>query len=64
MTVTRHEIRQGAYYDSVVLMQLQRSLVQLDEVEDAGVGPDSGFVAQYIFWLAFRIEPALDLIGA
>ncbi|MEJ2512983.1 MAG: hypothetical protein P8Y72_15475 [Anaerolineales bacterium] len=37
MTVTRHEIRQGAYYDSVVLMQLQRSLVQLDEVEDAGV---------------------------
>lgn len=37
MTVTRHEIRQGAYYDSVVLMQLQRSLVQLEEVEDAGV---------------------------
>ncbi len=37
MTATRHEIRQGAYYDSVVLMQLQRSLVQLEGVEDAGV---------------------------
>lgn len=37
MTATKHEIRQGAYYDSVVLMQLQRSLVQLEGVEDAGV---------------------------
>lgn len=31
------EIRKGAYYDSVVLMQLQRSLVGLDGVLDAGV---------------------------
>ena len=37
MTATRYEIRQGAYYDSVVLMQLQRSLTQLEDVEDAGV---------------------------
>jgi FdrA protein len=31
------EVRPGAYYDSVVLMQLQRSLVELAGVEDAGV---------------------------
>lgn len=35
--VTLHEIRQGSYYDSVVLMLLQRSLVGLEGVEDAGV---------------------------
>ena len=37
MTVTRHEIRRGAYYDSVVLMQLQRGLLTLPDVLDAGV---------------------------
>ena len=37
MTVTRVEIRQGAYYDSVVLMHLQRALVDLPGVTDAGV---------------------------
>lgn len=37
MSVTKSEIRAGAYYDSVVLMQLQRSLAALDNVEDAGV---------------------------
>lgn len=31
------EIRSGAYYDSVVLMQLQRALADLPDVEDAGV---------------------------
>ncbi len=31
------EIRPGAYYDSVVLMQLQRALAALPSVEDAGV---------------------------
>ncbi len=31
------EIRSGAYYDSVILMQLQRALVDLPGVEDAGV---------------------------
>ncbi|MEJ2447140.1 MAG: acyl-CoA synthetase FdrA, partial [Anaerolineales bacterium] len=31
------EIRSGAYYDSVVLMQLQRALAELPDVEDAGV---------------------------
>lgn len=37
MSVTRSEVRAGAYYDSVVLMQLQRSLADLPGVEDAGV---------------------------
>ncbi len=37
MTVTKYEIRRGAYYDSVVLMQLQRGLVALPGVMDAGV---------------------------
>ena len=32
-----YEIRQGAYYDSVVLMQLQRALTGLPGVRDAGV---------------------------
>lgn len=33
----RTEIRPGAYYDSVILMHLQRALVTLENVEDAGV---------------------------
>jgi FdrA protein len=33
----RSEIRSGAYYDSVILMQLQRSLAQLPGILDAGV---------------------------
>jgi FdrA protein len=37
MAVTEAEIRSGAYYDSVVLMQLQRSLAALSGVLDAGV---------------------------
>jgi FdrA protein len=37
MSVTKYEVRRGAYYDSVVLMQLQRGLVGLPEVIDAGV---------------------------
>ncbi len=37
MTATRVEIRSGAYYDSVVLMQLQHSLATLPGVLDAGV---------------------------
>jgi FdrA protein len=37
MEVTRNEIRAGAYYDSVVLMQLQRALADLPGVIDAGV---------------------------
>jgi FdrA protein len=36
MTSIRTEIRRGAYYDSVVLMQLQRGLAKLEGVEDAG----------------------------
>ena len=37
MTVTKAQVRSGAYYDSVVLMQLQRSLAGLPGVLDAGV---------------------------
>lgn len=35
--VIKSEIRKGSYYDSVVLMLLQRNLADLPEVEDAGV---------------------------
>jgi FdrA protein len=37
MTVTKYELRRGTYYDSVVLMQLQRGLLGLPGVLDAGV---------------------------
>lgn len=37
MTATEVEIRSGAYYDSVILMQLQRSLVDLPGILDVGV---------------------------
>ena len=37
MNTTQYQIRQGAYYDSVVLMQLQKSLAGLPGVFDAGV---------------------------
>ncbi len=37
MTFVSTEIRKGAYYDSVVLMQLQRALLTLPGVVDAGV---------------------------
>jgi FdrA protein len=37
MTVIKHDVRRGAYYDSVVLMQLQRGLLGLPGVVDAGV---------------------------
>jgi FdrA protein len=37
MNVTKHDVRRGAYYDSVVLMQLQRGLIGLTGVIDAGV---------------------------
>ena len=37
MAVIKAEIRSGAYHDSAVLMQLQRSLAELHGVVDAGV---------------------------
>ncbi|MCO5197136.1 MAG: acyl-CoA synthetase FdrA [Anaerolineae bacterium] len=37
MSTMQYEIRSGAYYDSVVLMQLQKGLAALPGVEDAGV---------------------------
>ena len=37
MSSIKTEIRSGAYYDSVILMQLQRSLADLPQVVDAGV---------------------------
>jgi FdrA protein len=36
MAVSKVEIRSGAYYDSVILMQLQRAMVDLPDVVDAG----------------------------
>ncbi len=36
MTTIKSEIRKGAYYDSIVLMQLQRGLLELPGVIDAG----------------------------
>jgi FdrA protein len=37
MAVIKAEVRSGAYYDSVVLMQLQRSLTEQPGILDAGV---------------------------
>jgi len=37
MTAVKWEVRAGAYYDSVVLMQLQRGLLEFNGVLDAGV---------------------------
>ena len=37
MTTVNWNVRAGAYYDSVVLMQLQRGLLSLPGVIDAGV---------------------------
>jgi FdrA protein len=37
MSITKYDVRRGAYYDSVVLMQLQRGLIGLPGVIDAGV---------------------------
>ncbi len=37
MSYTQFEIRRGAYYDSIVLMQLQSALAALPGVQDAGV---------------------------
>ncbi len=37
MSVRRARIRRGAYYDSVILLQLQKSLLDLAGVEEAGV---------------------------
>lgn len=36
MSVTVGQIRKGAYYDSVVLMQLQRALLSIPGISDAG----------------------------
>ena len=36
MTTANYDIRRGAYYDAVVLMQRQRSLISLPGVIDAG----------------------------
>jgi FdrA protein len=40
--VTKADVRSGAYYDSVVLMQLQRSLAGLPGILDAGVVMGTG----------------------
>src|SRR4030067_366173 len=43
MTMIKVEIRRGAYYDSVILMQLQRSLAQQPGIVDAGGGGDQDY---------------------
>ena len=42
MAIIKTEIRSGAYFDSVILMQLQRSLAELPGVDDAGVVMGTG----------------------
>jgi FdrA protein len=42
MTIAKAEIRSGAYYDSVILMQLQRSLAAQPGILDAGVVMGTG----------------------
>ena len=37
MTITKYDVRRGTYYDSVVLMHLQRALAGLPGIVDAGV---------------------------
>jgi FdrA protein len=37
MTATKTEIRRGAYYDSIVLMQLQAALANLPRIQNVGV---------------------------
>lgn len=37
MSTLSYQVRPGAYYDSIILMQLQRALADLPGVEDAGV---------------------------
>jgi FdrA protein len=37
MTATKTEIRRGAYYDSIVLMQLQAALAKLSNIQNVGV---------------------------
>ncbi len=37
MAVLKAEVRSGAYYDSIVLMQLQRALTEQPGILDAGV---------------------------
>ncbi|MFA5810102.1 MAG: FdrA family protein, partial [Thermoleophilia bacterium] len=42
MAVTKAEVRSGAYYDSIVLMQLQRALTEQPGILDAGVVMGTG----------------------
>ncbi len=42
MATTKAEIRSGTYFDSVILMHLQRSLAQMPGVQDAGVVMGTG----------------------
>src|SRR5512146_475257 len=37
MSVTKYDVLRGAYYDSVMLMQLQRGLIGLPGIIDVGV---------------------------
>ncbi|RPJ46930.1 MAG: acyl-CoA synthetase FdrA, partial [Chloroflexi bacterium] len=61
MAIVKAEIRSGAYYDSAVLMQLQRSLAELPGIQDAGVvmGTDSNKeLLAHINLLSAEVEAA------
>ncbi|MEA3336913.1 MAG: acyl-CoA synthetase FdrA [Chloroflexota bacterium] len=57
--VSQHELRRGVYYDSVVLMQLQRSLASLPEVIDAAVVMATPANLEILDATGFSV-PALD----
>ena len=58
MSAIRSETRRGAYYDSVVLMQLQRALAGLPGVEDAGVVMATPANRELLAANALDVDPA------
>jgi FdrA protein len=64
MTIIHGEIRTGAYYDSVILMQLQRTLSGLHGIIDAGVvmgtQANKDVLAQSSLWTAELQEAKAD----
>ncbi|MFQ5525044.1 MAG: acyl-CoA synthetase FdrA [Thermoanaerobaculia bacterium] len=62
MSYLEHQIRRGAYADSIVLMQLQGALAKLEGVEDAGVVMATE--ANLELLAANGLEPASESGGA
>ena len=57
MSKTISEVRPGTYFDSVVLMQLQRELAQLPGVIDAGVVMATPANCDLLVASGFEFEP-------